>query len=309
VIGGSAGAIRALCSILPSLPADLPAPLVVVIHVPEKESQLAAVLQRCCALEVVKSTKPSPLRAGKVYIAPPNRHLVVKGGCVSAVMGPRENRHRPSVDTLFRSAARAYRRSVVGLILTGALDDGVAGAVAIKARGGTVLVQDPDDAEVPDMPANVLRQVRDVRSARLDDIAGLLIRLVSGQRGPELPEANARECRQPLNKAIEANITEPVAFACPECDGALLQITDGRTTQLRCHVGHRYTLDSFSEAHSEAVERALWVALRKLRERQRIQEQLAGDRSMSPDMRRRFQEDGAAAATDIELLEQVLTHL
>lgn len=131
-----------------------------MIHIGEETNTLARVLQRCSILNVATPEDSEPIRAGRVYIAPPNRHLVVKSGCVMAVMGPRENRHRPSIDTLFRSAARAYRRSVVAVVLSGALDDGSAGALAVKSRGGTVIAQEPADAEVPDMPANVIRQVR-----------------------------------------------------------------------------------------------------------------------------------------------------
>src|SRR5438034_432947 len=120
VVGGSAGGIAALCSILKGIPADFPAPILAVIHVPESANQLPTVLQRSSALTVVNPDKPQPIRAGTVYLAPPNRHLIVKSGCAVAVMGPRENRHRPAVDTLFRSAARAYRGSVIALVLSGA---------------------------------------------------------------------------------------------------------------------------------------------------------------------------------------------
>jgi two-component system chemotaxis response regulator CheB len=308
VIGGSAGGISALCSILRKLPADFPAPVLGVIHVDEHSSHLAEVLQRCSELKVADPVKPEPIRPGHVYIAPSNRHLIVKSGCAMAVMGPRENRHRPSVDTLFRSAARNYRRAVVAVVLSGALDDGSAGALAVKARGGTVIVQDPNEAQISDMPANVLKQVKSARCMRLEEIPAVLLRLASSNGTPTLPEVKGEHCTDPEDVEV-AKDNEPLAMTCPDCGGALLETRDGKTRQWRCHVGHRFSLNSFTDAQSDAVERALWVAIRKLREREAIQEQLAKDRSIRPELRKRYKENGAAAAGDIQLLEEVLTRL
>jgi len=257
----------------------------------------------------VDPLKAEPIRAGRVYIAPPNRHLIVKSGCVSAVMGPRENRHRPSVDTLFRSAARSYRRNVVAVGLSGALDDGSAGALAVKARGGTVIVQDPDDAEVPDMPANALRQVKTDHCVTLKRIPALLKRLVAANGHVDVPEVSPGECDVSEESGMVAAKNEPFAYTCPECGGALLMVKDGKSTQLRCHVGHRFSLASFTEVYADAVERALWVAVRKLRERQVINDQLAHDSANNADVKKRFTENAAAAAHDIKLLEEVLARL
>jgi len=289
------------------MPTDFPAPLLAVIHISERANCLAEVIQSASALKIIDPVKPTPLRSGNVYLAPANRHLVVKSGCAVAVMGPRENRHRPSVDTLFRSAARAYRRSVVAVVLSGALDDGAAGALAVKARGGMVIVQDPEEAEVPDMPRNVMKQLKPDRCLTLDQMPGALAKLAAAGT-PELPEVPNGDCALAAETAV-AKQDEPLAFTCPECGGALLQTQDGKRLQWRCHVGHRFSLESFSEAHADAVERALWVALRKLRERQSIHEQLARNADMPADMRRRFKENGAAAAGDIKLLEEVMTRL
>jgi len=306
VIGGSAGGITALCKILNGIPKNFSAPLLAVIHMGEAENGLVEVLQRCSEVTVANAKRPAPLRPGRLYLAAPNRHLIVKEGCAASVMGPRENRHRPAVDALFRSAARAYRRSVVGVVLSGALDDGSSGALAIKSRGGTVIVQDPADAEVRDMPSNVLKHVSSARRLKLDQIPSELIRLTEG--GTELPKFDSRTCGRVKKPPVAAD-NEPVALTCPECGGALLEMYAGKTLQWRCHVGHRFSLESFSEAHSDAVERALWWALRKLRERQTVEEHLARNCSLPKGMKRRFQENGAAAASDIRLLEEVLTHL
>lgn len=308
VVGGSAGGIQALCSILRGIPGNFPAPILAVIHISQEATTLAPVLQRCTALKVATSAGAARIRAGHVYLPSANRHLIVKSGCALAVMGPRENRHRPAVDTLFRSAARAYRRSVVAVVLSGALDDGSAGALAVKSRGGTVIVQEPEDAEVPDMPANVLRQVKTDYCVKLKQIAPLLKRLAGKDSWTAPLETDAGDCEHLLKASPVAAENEPVAFTCPDCGGALLQIKDGRNTQLRCHVGHRFSMASFTEAQTDAVERALWVALRKLRERQAINEQLAGS-STAADLKRRFKENAAADAHDIRMIEEVLSRL
>jgi two-component system chemotaxis response regulator CheB len=309
VVGGSAGGITALCSMLKGIPRKFPAPILAVIHIGEEAHALADVFQRCSLLKVVGAGKPEPIRAGQVYLAPPNRHLIVKSGCALAVMGPRENRHRPSVDALFRSAARSYRDSVIAVVLSGALDDGSAGALAVKSRGGVVIVQDPSDAEIPDMPANVIRHVKADHCVELKQIAPLLKKLVIAKGLPNLPEVSGGACEDKVEAEPVASKNEPIAFTCPDCGGALLQIDDGGTTQWRCHVGHRYSLASFSEAHADAVERAVWVALRKLRERQALNEQLAEGGAVSPNVKKRFKENAFAAAHDIKMLEEVLARL
>src|SRR5207237_2814715 len=185
---------------------------------------------------------------------------VVRSGCVTPPPGPRENRHRPAIDALFRSAARAYRSDVIAVILSGALDDGVAGCLAVEARGGTIVVQDPNQAQTPEMPANVLRQIKTDYCLPLEKIPPLLLELA--RNGKPISQGNGppANCPEP-DEEQTMSITEPLAYTCPECDGTLLKINDGKTEQFRCNVGHIYSLESFSQAHSNAVERALWMAL------------------------------------------------
>jgi two-component system chemotaxis response regulator CheB len=182
VIGGSAGGIPALCEILKDLPADFAAPVLAVIHTSQGSRFLPEVLKRCSRLDVVSPKTAEPIAAGCIHVAAPNRHLIVKSHCAISWMGPRENRHRPAVDALFRTAARIYRSQVVAVILSGALDDGSAGALAVKARGGTVIVQDPDDASVSDMPANALRAVKADFCLRAKEIPAQLVKEVSKGR-------------------------------------------------------------------------------------------------------------------------------
>jgi two-component system chemotaxis response regulator CheB len=309
VLGGSAGGIEALCEVLKGLPKDFPAALLAVIHMGQAENMLPTVLQRCTKLQVIGPREPQPLMAGKVYVALPNLHLVVRDGCVSAAYGPRENRHRPAVDSLFRSAARAYRSNVIAVVLSGALDDGVAGALAVQARGGTIVVQDPSQAQTPEMPANVLRQVKTDYCVPSSKIPSVLIELA--RNGDPIPESTqlAHDCAD-MNEDKEASlpITEPLAYTCPECNGSLLKLNNGDVEQFRCNVGHIYSLESFTLAHSNALERALWMSLQRLNEHRSIQDHLA-KRTPDPAIQRRYHENAAAAAEDIRLLKEILARL
>jgi two-component system chemotaxis response regulator CheB len=305
VIGGSAGGIDAVCSIVRHLPTDFSAPILIVIHIGETENMLPAVLQRCTKVEVVSPAEPEPIVASRIYVAPPNRHLVVRADCVMAIQGPRENRHRPAIDTLFRSVARAYRSNVVAVIVSGALDDGVTGCLAVQARGGTVIVQDPTEAQIDAMPANVLRQIKTAHCLRLEKIATSLLELASN--GKPIRQNNGRPIHCP-DEAESFPMTEPLAYTCPECHGTLLKISDGKSEQFRCNVGHIYSLDSFSVAHSNAVERALWMALERLNEKRSVQGHLA-KRAKDAIMKRRYHENAAAAAEDMRLLKEILGRL
>lgn len=304
VVGGSAGGIEALCDLLKDLPPDLPAPVLAVIHIGEGENMLPAVLQRCTKLEVVSAGAPEPLRDGRVYIAPPNRHLAVHDGCALAAHGPRENRHRPAIDALFRSAARAYRSEVIGVIVSGALEDGVAGSLAIEARGGTIMVQEPGEAQNAEMPSNVLRQVKTQYRLPINEIAALLVKLSRNGEIIKAKKKSAKECAE-SEQEESLPITEPLAYTCPECGGSLLLMRNGEAEQFRCNVGHIYSLENFSRAHSNAVERALWMALQRLNEQRSIQDHLA-KKTTDPGLRRRYHENADAAAEDMRLLKDIL---
>src|SRR5437763_1642570 len=231
VLGGSAGGIPALCALLDRLPADLPAALLAVIHLPEGESFLPEVLQRRSRLKIVSPKEPEPISSGRLYVGLPNRHLVIRNGCVAALSGPRENRHRPAVDALFRSAARAYRSKVVAVVLSGAQDDGSAGALAVKARGGTVIVQEPAEAQASDMPRNVLRHIQTDYCLPLAEIAALLIKLCD--KGPKIarPRATRRDCEAVAAEKEVIQLVEPMNYSCPDCGGSVMKIKDGNLVQ------------------------------------------------------------------------------
>src|ERR1043166_6645397 len=261
VVGGSAGGIEAACAILRELPANLPAAVFVVQHV-GSVSALADGLQRGGAVKVAAAADGETVRPGRVYVAPGDKHLMLEDGKVRVSKGPRENRHRPSVDVLFRTAARAYRSRVIGVVLSGALDDGAAGVFAVKQRRGIVVVQDPDSALFPSMPRNALRAARADYCVPLAEIGPLLVKLV--REGKVMGKSKGKTAPRKLKTRRDLGAA---SFVCPECSGPLFPAEGAPSGQLACLVGHSFGPESLSEAHREAVERALLTTMRLLQER------------------------------------------
>ncbi len=306
VIGASAGGMEALCRIVQCLPGDLPASVFVVQHVGDR-SRLGEVLNRCGPLKVITPEEGAPIQRGCVYVAPSNHHLLLKDGHMQLSRGPRENRHRPSVDVLFRSAARHFRARVVAVVLSGALDDGAAGAVAVKARKGLVIVQ--NDALVSEMPNAVNRAVDADYCLPLAEIAPLLTELVV-QKAPQIKAP--RPPRDPLLPVpgSKGKAAVPLSFTCPDCNGPMYQVKQGNVSQYRCLIGHLYSPEGLSEAHHEALERALLTSVRMLRERTVIHQTLV-NRAPKTDLisRPRFQEVAETSARDAALLQEILEHI
>lgn len=283
VIGASAGGLTALRTLLRALPADYPAAILVVLHIaPRIDSRLNELLGRAGPLPASWGRDGAPIEPGRISIAPPDQHLLVCGDRLTVTHGPRENRHRPSIDVLFRSAAVAFGRRVTGVVLSGMLDDGAAGLWAIERRGGVALVQDPEEAEYPDMPRNALEAVPAAESLPL---AGLSARLIELTREPMSDDAGAipRDLAHEVRMATDHDtqmeeldaLGKRVPFTCPECGGALWEL-DGGVPRFRCHVGHAYSLHTLAADQTSRVEAALWAALRSLEESERIATRLAG---------------------------------
>jgi two-component system chemotaxis response regulator CheB len=241
---------------------------------PSSPSVLPALLQRRCALPVAFAVDGEPLAGGRVYVALPDRHLVVEPGRVRVTRAPRENHSRPAIDPLFRSAALAYGPRVVGVIASGRLDDGTAGLWAVKDRGGTAVVQDPEDALHPDMPRNALAHIRADHVVRADAIAPLLARLAA-EPAPDAPDhPPGRELELEVRIAMEENAFAagvmalgPVSpYTCPECHGVLVRLDEGDVPRFRCHTGHAFSLDTLLASVTESVEDTLWNALRAVEE-------------------------------------------
>jgi two-component system chemotaxis response regulator CheB len=255
-IGASAGGVEALSRLVNDLPAELPAALFVVLHVASgAPSNLPAILNRARRLPAAHAADNEGIRTGRIYVAPPDRHLVLADGHVRITMSPRENGHRPAVDPLFRSAARIYGQRVIGVVLSGYLDDGTMGLRLVKERGGIAVVQDPHDATAPDMPRNALEHVVVDHCVALDELGPLLVRLVDEAAVTPSPAGDEGE---PAGK--------PSGFTCPECHGSLAEVEAGDFVHFRCRIGHAYSPESLLAQQADALDRAQWAALRSLDE-------------------------------------------
>jgi len=298
VMGASAGGVMALTEILAGIPADFPVPILVVMHIGDHPSMLPVLLGRRCALSVRHAGHHETLGPGMVLIAPPDRHLLVESedGVLRTVLarGPKENHSRPAIDTLFRSAAAVCGEDTAGVILTGYLDDGVAGLQAIKACGGTVIVQDPADAIVPDMPRHAVDQVEVDFCVPLDGIAGVLVEWAVAPRVAQGEPAEVPQWLQVENRFATGGgemhqlkyIATPSPYSCPECGGTLFSLNNARPCRFRCHTGHSFTLLALLQQQETAIEAALSAALRAVQEKENLAEQLATEyaaRSLTPE--------------------------
>jgi two-component system chemotaxis response regulator CheB len=283
-LGGSSGAIDALIQIMRALPQDIAAALFVVVHVSAKgESILPNILSRAGRLPAAHARDGEEIQPGRIYVAPPDFHLLVKKGFVGLTRGPRENNHRPAIDPLFRSAAVSYGENVIGVLVSGNLDDGTAGLLAIKQRGGTAIVQDPDDAQFPGMPRAALSSVALDYSLPSGEIGPLLLRLAQQPGEAEgTPDAPARMNEEiaieELNMAAIENDDKngtPSVYGCPDCGGTLWELNEEDVLRFRCRVGHAYTAESLAEEQTNGVEAAMWSAVRALEESAVLQQRIA----------------------------------
>jgi two-component system chemotaxis response regulator CheB len=260
------------------LPADLSAAVLIVLHLPpDAPSALAEILDRAGPLPAARAVHDAPLRRGRVYVAPPNRHLVVGRGHLRLVVGPRENGVRPSVDTLFRSAARAYGQRVVGVVLTGTLSDGALGLAAIKLRDGTTMVQDPDEALFSGMPNKALSVGRVDYCLPVAQIAQKIVELSQHPMGgaqhmdtstdADSTQPTVHAADEPGDRASPKLANHASGLTCPECHGSLWELTADGETRFECRVGHAYGVEALVAEQGEAVEAALWASINSLQER------------------------------------------
>jgi two-component system, chemotaxis family, protein-glutamate methylesterase/glutaminase len=313
VIGGSAGALESLQRLLGELPADLAAALFVVVHTaPNAHGALGGILDRAGPLPTELARDGLAFEPGRVYVAPPGRHLLLENGRMLLRRGPRENLSRPAIDPLFRSAAAAYGARVIGLLLSGMLYDGASGLRAIKRCGGIAVVQDPADASYPEMPRHALQRAEVDYCSSADELAKLLVGLVAEPAGPspEVPEDIRLEARMAAQdgsgRRSEEQLERPLAPSCPECGGALREITDGELLRYRCHVGHAYDADLLLGAQTEVVERALWTALRALEERAALLRRMARQQAITNSLVSRWSELAAEHEAHAQAVRSLL---
>ena len=287
VVGGSAGSIEALIEIVARLPADLPAAVLVTVHVGgNSRSSLPRVLARAGRLPAAHARHGEPLRPGHIYVAPPDLHLLAVAGTTRLSSGPRVNRHRPAVDVMFASAARWGGDDVVALVLSGALDDGAVGSALVARAGGRVLVQDTANALFDSMPRAALSAVPTAVTAPAAGLAEVIGKtfddLLDGQAGTEVDDVGSEpEMAGPhmgdsddpgFLSAEEARLTR---LSCPECSGGLAEVDMEGLRYYRCHVGHQYSPQSLEAAQRESVEAKLWAAAAALEEHAALARHLA----------------------------------
>lgn len=278
VIGTSAGGLDALQRLLPQLSPTFPGALFIVQHMPADVSGASSLraLQKVATLECGHAKDGEPFQAGRIYLAPSDQHMMLKRGTIILTKGARENGWRPAIDPLFRSAAVAHGSRVIGVVLTGYLDDGTAGLVAIQRCGGKCVVQDPRDAAYPDMPQNALSQVEADHCVPIAEMGAVLTRLVEGKpaKSPATPQDIAIEAKiaeRVLSDlpSVEA-VGDQVPYNCPGCGGVLWEVREGDSLRYRCHTGHAFTAPVLLAEQSAKIEETLWIALRMFEERRNL---------------------------------------
>jgi two-component system chemotaxis response regulator CheB len=283
VIGASAGGVEAISRVVADLPRDLRASVLVVLHNSRGKSFLPEILSRVGRLPASHPHDGEALQHGRVYVAAPDHHLVVDEAGVRILHTPSENGTRPAIDPLFRSAARVYGPRVVGVVLTGTLDDGTAGVAAIKAAGGITVAQDPEDCFAPGMPRSAIVSGHIDHVLLLRDIPVLLRALVEEQAPPSIARAGSQQLMRREAELAHLPVAlrgadrpgQPSVFTCPECHGTLWEAEEGGLLQFRCRVGHVYSPEAMIAAQTDEVDRALWTSLRTLEERAALAHRLA----------------------------------
>jgi two-component system, chemotaxis family, protein-glutamate methylesterase/glutaminase len=321
VVGASAGGVEAVQKLARDLTPDIPASLFVVLHMPPHlKSILPEILARSGPLPAVEAQDGAPIEEGRIYAARPAYHLLVDRGRVRVTPGPKENGYRPSIDALFRSAARAYGPRVIAVVLSGLLDDGAAGARAVKQRGGLLVVQSPDDATFPDMPRAALEAVGTADFlVPLSELAMLLSMLSRTSAPPEeaFPVPLEMQVEDEIAHGAESDaevtsiLGEPSTFSCPECGGVLWDLGDEDLRRFRCQVGHAYSAVHLFHAQEAAMQGQLWAAVRALREHALLarQVQKSSARHGWPTLAERFLETSARAEESASSLTTMIGNL
>ena len=269
VIGASAGGVAALRSLAAALPSTLSAPVLVVLHIGAYRSELPALLNAAGPVPAKHAEEGETIFAGRIYVAPPDRHMIVADGRLRLLRGPKENCARPAIDPLFRSVAESYGSDAVGVILTGNLNDGALGLFELKRRGGVAIGQDPNDAAYPEMPRSAAEHVALDYCLPLAEMPTLLIELVDRKDAKEvaMPKTSSQLDGQEPETINGKKFERPLTVTCPECGGALKKSEVGSIVKFGCHIGHSYTAEIMAAAQFEEMEKVMRAAVRFLNER------------------------------------------
>jgi two-component system, chemotaxis family, protein-glutamate methylesterase/glutaminase len=303
VVGASSGGVEPLQELVRSLPADLPAAIFVTMHVaPRSKSLLPEILNRAGRLPSEHAKGGAPIEYGHIYVAPPDCHLIVERGHMHLSSGPKEQHHRPSINVMFRSAALAYAERVIGVLLSGELDDGTAGMWEIERRSGITVVQNPEEAMFPSMPLSALREIEVDHTVSAAEIGSFLYRL-SGDGTPQATEMNHVEGE---GMEVNAQLTD---LTCPDCRGTIWEVRRGNSKDYRCRVGHTYSAKTMLAQHFEAQEKALYAAIVALEEGASLANRLADqfDIEFAASLREEARQRRKQAETIRQVLEERLS--
>jgi two-component system, chemotaxis family, protein-glutamate methylesterase/glutaminase len=295
VIGASAGGFEVVVDIASKLPADLPVPVFIVMHIPAYHpSLLPEILSRAGPLPALHPRDGTKIKSRTIYVAPPDHHLLIDDGHIGVKKGPKENGFRPSIDVLFRSAAYSFGPGAIGVVLSGALHDGASGLWSIKRLGGIAIVQDPHEARYPSMPRSALEYVDADYRVFSQDISKRLVDLVQEHAATEVH--GTRDAQ--VNNDTEAELVERIAkevqiaagtnlshkailalgelspFTCPACHGSLIRILENKLAHFRCHTGHSFTEDALLEAIMQSTGEKIWEVARGLQEAEMLLEHM-----------------------------------
>ncbi len=312
-IGGSAGSLPVISKIVARIRPDFDGHLFIVRHVaPYTKLDLGKVLKEESHIPVVTAQHGTEIASGYAYVGVPDRHFLVQDNHIHLTNGPRENRSKPAIDPLFRSAAVAYKSRLTGIILSGNLDDGSAGMLAIKDCGGHNIVQDPETAEYPDMPRNASRAASVEHQLSPEEIATYINDTFreSAPEAPTIPDYLRLEVQISLRSRSDINLQnelgEQVPFICPECKGPLWEMDDARVSRYRCHTGHAYTLETLAAGQERVLEETLWAALRTMEEKTKVLYTLAQDNASMPSVAQTYSERAEESARYTERLRSFL---
>ena len=313
VIGGSAGAIEAIESLLQGVSADIPAALFIVIHSSlDAPGLLANIFAKRTDLNVRYAEDNEPIELGNIYIAPPDRHLLIKPGVCRVVRGPKENNFRPAVDPLFRSAAYTYGSRVIGVLLSGSLDDGAHGIFQIKREGGITIAQSPEDAQQPGMPLAAIQRVGVDHAVPAAEIGPLLDQLSQADglqaQGPRSDQTDVAEGS--VSALRHPGLQTPSSpFICPDCGGALWEVKEGNLLRYRCHTGHGMTAETLFATQSAELEQALWTSVRLLEEQAELQKRMASQWHAAGNqwLRGRFEDNADDRESAADMIRNMLT--
>jgi two-component system chemotaxis response regulator CheB len=317
VMGASAGGVEALTRVVHDLPQDIPAAVFVTIHFPPTgTSALARILSRAGKLTATHAVDGQRIQEGHIYIAPPDHHLLIFRERMRLYRGPRENGNRPAVDPMFRSAALAFGPRVIGVVMSGNLDDGTSGLLAVKRRGGIAVVQHPEEALFPSMPQSAVDHVPVDHVVKLNQMPALLNELAHRTPVAEQPmESDDTDKEVQFSEVDMARIADAdshpgvlAPFGCPDCGGTLWELREGELVRFRCRVGHAWTSEALLASQSETLDAALWTALRALEESAALSEQLAdrAQRRGNARLAERLADNALLASRRADVIRSVL---